>query len=388
MKHKIIACATLVFFISAFVAQEAPVYASELEDLSTPETIGTQLINKDTATLPYAITGEALVSVIMNMVDFDINGAMITFNRPTGQLVVKNTPDNLSKVEEILSEMRRSLARQIAIEARIITVSSDDIDAFGLQSFLGSQSFSMSSDDKGSVDIDNSVTYPDVMDRDNTNYYGQEFVLGVLDKDFSIALAIDALKSNYEVNTLSSPRLTVFNNQRAHVKAATITSYVSEVDAEIEASSDNLYYTVDTKVRQAPSGTILDVTPTINNDGTITLALHPTFVTADLDSTVDIESVSSSASGGSSLASNTLTLPVFTTQSVDTTVVLPDGGVAIVGGLIDEVELLKNHYSPIWGKVPLIGNLFKNKNNRTLKSHLVVFVKATAVTASPTKDKK
>jgi type II secretory pathway component GspD/PulD (secretin) len=372
--------------MSSFVMQSDHVYASELEDLSTPETIGTQLVNKDTAAIPYVITGESLVSVIANMVDFDINGAMITFNRPTGQLVVKNTPDNLSKVEEILFEMRRSISRQIAIEARIITVSSDDIDAFGLQSFLGSQSYSMTADDKGSVDIDNITSYPDVMDRDNTNYYGQEFVFGVLDKSFSIGLAIDALKSNYEVNTLSSPRLTVFNNQRAHVKVATITDYVSEVDAEIEASSDNLYYTVDTKVRQAPSGTILDVTPTINNDGTITLALHPTFVTADLDTTVDIESVASGESGGTSLASNTLTLPVFTTQSVDTTVVLPDGGVAVIGGLIDEVELLKDHYSPIWGKFPLIGNLFKNKNNRTLKSHLVVFVKATAATATPIKD--
>jgi len=383
MNNKFIAWVSLMSFGCMCFVFRDPIQASELEDLSTPETIGTQLVKNDTATSPYVITGESLVSVISSMVDFSINGATITFNRPTGQLVVKNTPDNLSKVESILFEMRRSISRQVEIEARIITVSSDDIDALGLQSFFGSQSFSMSSEDKGSVTIDDDVTFPDVTDRDNINYYGQELVFGVLDKHFSVALAIDALKSKYEVNTLSAPRLTVFNNQRAHVKVSTITDYVSEVDAEVQASTNNLYYTIDTKVRQAPAGTILDVIPTINDNGTITLALHPTFITADLDSTVDVESVATSASGGTSLAANTLTLPVFTTQSVDTTVVIPDGGVAIIGGLIDEVEQLNYHYSPIWGKLPLIGNLFKNKNNRTQKSHLVIFVKATSVTMTP-----
>ncbi|MBN1492938.1 MAG: hypothetical protein JW938_02185 [Candidatus Omnitrophica bacterium] len=378
--YLIICIVVACFFISTMLSSSAS--ASELEDISTPETIGTQLVTPDKPAMPYVVTGESLVSTITNMVDFDINGATIIFNRPTGQLIVKNTPSNLSAVENILFEMRQSISRQVELEARIITVTSDEIDALGLQTTLGSSAFGMRSDNKGSIDVEHGITFPDVVDRNNANYYGQEFIFGVLDKHYSMNMAIDALKSIAEVNTLSAPRLTVFNNQRAHVKTSTITDYVSEVDAEVQADRDVLYYTVDTKVRQAPAGTILDVTPTINDDGTITLQLHPTFVTVDLDNTVNIESVATSASGGASLASNTLTLPIFTTQALDTTVVIPNGGVAVIGGLIDEVEILSKHNSPVLRWIPIIGNLFKNRNDRTTKSHLVIFVKATSVLAS------
>lgn len=375
----------MVCMLCATLAFPVPTHANnEVTDIATPETIATQLISPNSTVAPYAVTGEALVNLVMNMVNFDVNGASIVFNRPTGQLIVKNTPDNLSKIEFVLAQLREASSKQVQIEARIITIASDDIDAFGLQAFDFSSNTHMNN---GTSFITggsgNEISFPNVTERKNAaNSFGQEFVFGVTDKYFNMTATIDALKSQANVNTLAAPQLTVFNNQRGHIVISKIEEYVSEVDAQVRATDQAIYYDVETTVKRAPSGTILDVTPTINNNGTITLALHPMYVRADLTNTTTIDTVSSK-SATSSNASNTLTLPIFTQQSVDTTVIIPDGGVAIIGGLIDETENKMKHETPILSDLPLVGNLFKNKNNRTQKSYLVMFIKATSMATTP-----
>jgi type II secretory pathway component GspD/PulD (secretin) len=69
---------------------------------------------------------------------------------------------------------------------------------------------------------------------------------------------------------------------------------------------------------------------------------------------------------------------VFKLQSADTTVTLQDGGVAVIGGLIEEREEKNNYKVPFFGDIPLVGKLcFQKTQSKDIKTHLIMFVKAT-----------
>ena len=125
------------------------------------------------------------------------------------------------------------------------------------------------------------------------------------------------------------------------------------------------------EVEQARSGTILDVTPTVNQDGTITLELHPQYVSVDLSNAQAVTN-----RNGSTSFTNSVTLPVYKSQEINSTVTIPDGGVAVMGGLVQDTEDNEINRTPHFGKVPVVGNLFKNEQLKRTKSYLLIFVQA------------
>jgi general secretion pathway protein D len=171
---------------------------------------------------------------------------------------------------------------------------------------------------------------------------------------------------------LAAPSITVFNNQRANITIEKNQFYISRIDSSFSnEGSDDLIVAQDPDVDIARSGTILDVTPTIHDDGTITLELHPHYVRVDLSNTQDIEN----ASG---ITSNSVTLPVYVSQEINTTVTIDNGGVIVLGGLIAEKENNLYDKVPILGDIPLIGKaLFQNNQAKNVKTHLLMFVKPT-----------
>lgn len=386
------ACAKALIVIAVCSPCGASLLAQPPKDMVTAETLTQQNVADDEAVSPYMITGEALVSLMERMVDFNIQGARAIYNRRSGQLFVRNTPDNHERVKAILNRLREKSRQQISIESRIITVSSTDFEGLGLDlalfdvltkagrnltlgTDLAASTSSLIANSSSPAAVGSGATntfgeFPNIADADSAT---AQFGAAALSSNFDLRLFIDAIKSKAEVNTLSAPRLTVSNNQRAHLKVQTAEYYVQEVGAEGDTGATAVSTTVDIGI--AESGTILDVTPTINADGTVTLELHPHFVRVDLTGkqTVNVT--------GSSLISSTsqpfVRLPIFTSQSVDTTVTVENGGTAVLGGLINETETITVRKVPLLGSIPLIGWIFQNKRTQEVRSYLIMFVKAT-----------
>ena len=369
----------------AFTFYTTPLYALPPKGISTFETVATQIVTEDDLTAPYSITGESIVNVIHSMVDFDIAGSSVVFNRHTGQVFVKQTPSNHITIENIIGRLRRITFKQIDIEARLVTVEANDFKGIGVD--LGSYDF-ISSDGERKFgteiprDTTVSNTFTDFSSFANAlddTIPGGQFTFGVFNDIWDIDILIDALESRTEVNTLANPRLTVFNNQRAHLKIERRENYISEIDSNFTSTSTfggsgvvSVFFQTETIVRQAESGTILDVTPTVNSDGTIGLDLHPHFVTADLSASQTFTNVVDSTE-----FPNTVTLPVFTSQTIDTYLTIPNGGVVVLGGLITEEEDRTFQKVPFFGDIPWIGKLFftQEKIDDT-KQYLLIFIKA------------
>ena len=355
-----------------FTVQTSLAYSVEVEKTTTVESIATQSVQGENIIAPYLVTGEALVQLMQQMADFNIPGAKIVFNRKTAQLFIKNTPSNHEVVETVLNDLRKAANRQVEIEARIITISSTDINDLGLNSL----SLVGSADKDGltwgtgtvtkSTGVETSSTFIDLASSTGTDTGQLSF--SVLATDVSLDALINAYKTRAEVNTLSAPRLIVSNNQRANIKIEKAQYFVRA----LESDSDGSAVATDPEIGIAQSGTILDVTPTINSDGTLSLELHPTFVTADLSNTQEI-------SVSDDLAQQPeITLPIFNVQQADTTVTIENGGVAAIAGLIEEAEKKTFSKIPLLGDIPLIGKMcFSSSIQQQIKTHLVIFVKAT-----------
>lgn len=376
----------LSFTLTPFVS-----YAAAPQELATPESMGTQVVTDSETTSSPFVTGEALVTLVKKIIPFDVTGSSVVYNRSSGQLFVRNTPSHLETVDRIINELRAAGKKQVDIEARIVTVSSTDFLGLG-QNFLGFDmtkrhkgvSFGTTGKPKtttsglqltGQTSYNTGFGFPGVEDADGIQG-GQFTFFGTSDR-INIESAIDALKSIGEVNTLSSPRLTVFNNQRANIKIEEAQNYLSRVDYELIGERGITLFvaivSAEAIVDVARSGTILDVTPTINANGTITLDLHPTFVRVDLSETQTFTNRFQGAD-----FSNTVTLPVYDKQSIDTTLTIPNGGVAVLGGLITETENLKLRKTPFFGDIPLIGKwFFQNDQNEHVRAYLIMFVRAT-----------
>lgn len=160
--------------------------------------------------------------------------------------------------------------------------------------------------------------------------------------------ALSALQQKNKSKLLSNPKIATLNNQTAKIASTTSEPYITNQTQLTNAGS-----LTSQVVNQALSGISLNVTPTINADGRITMKIVP-----------DITSSQPTAIG----------VPKTTSQSANTTVIVKDGETFVIGGLISETESDSKAYVPLLGSIPLIGHLFKKTSTSKQRAELLVFV--------------
>ena len=372
-----------VFFIASVFFQ-ASLGAAPPDEITTRDTEVTQVVKPTEMKNPYQLSGEALVNLMSKMVDFSLPSSNIIFERRSGQLFIKQTPANHGHIENILADLRRAAFRQVEIEARFVTVSSQNfkgvgVDFAGVNAALTESGIVIGTAGLGTPLVPAAGTFNSFLDFPTVTGFGSSplgqqlsFIAKSQKVDFSSVY--DALEHLGEVNALSAPKLTVFNSQRAQIKIETVQNYVSKIDSTLTGRTIGVTVAVvetTVKISQAHSGTILDVTPTVNQNGTVTLELQPQNVTADLTGTQSIRNVT-----GSSAFDNSVTLPIFKSQEINTTVTIPNGGFAVMGGLITDDDQLNDQRIPYFYKVPLLGSLLSNRQTTRRKSYLLIFVQA------------
>jgi type IV pilus assembly protein PilQ len=67
-------------------------------------------------------------------------------------------------------------------------------------------------------------------------------------------------------------------------------------------------------------------------------------------------------------------IPPITTQAIKTTVMVPDGGTIVIGGMYRVEKSTTREGVPFFSKIPLLGSLFRNKNQRSEQRELLVFI--------------
>ncbi|MBM3251978.1 MAG: type II and III secretion system protein, partial [Candidatus Omnitrophica bacterium] len=188
----------------------------------------------------------------------------------------------------------------------------------------------------------------------DTGTAGSSLTIGSANlSQYSYYALIEALNSVGKTNTLSTPRITVLNNQEAKILVGTKEVYVSTSTTTSEGVS-----TTAEAVTFVDVGVTLSVTPTINPDGFVTMKIRP--------------EVSSTGTPYTTASGNQI--PVVSTSEAETNVMVKDGSTIIIGGLIKDKIQDTVKKVPLLGDIPLIGLVFRSKDKTTTKTELAIFL--------------
>ncbi|MES2186089.1 MAG: type II secretion system secretin GspD, partial [Pseudomonadota bacterium] len=166
------------------------------------------------------------------------------------------------------------------------------------------------------------------------------------------------LQNSGDANVLSTPNLLTLDNEEAKIVIGQNVPFVTGQYANSTGSSTvNPFTTVERK----DVGLTLRVKPQINENGTVKLAIFQEV------SSVDQSTVSN------------LNGPTTNKRSIESNVLVDDGSIVVIGGLLSDDYSLGQDKVPLLGDVPLIGGLFRNETRSRKKSNLMVFLRPIVV---------
>ncbi len=291
---------------------------------------------------------------------------MIKADQRTNKVIITDFPEKIRKMEGLVAAYDEK-SREVLIEAKILEVTLTDDYRWGLDweaifnNLLNSKrAFNLNA---GSAfeQITQQASTDSLFFRRATSTPGVRLVgTGNLTGSVQTFNAVlDALKKIGDTKILSNPRVTAISGQEAVFKVVTRQAFVTDTVVQNPAAA-----TTAENVTFVDVGVNLKITPIINPDHFVTLKIKP-----------EISSVSSSIT-----TSTGNSIPIVSSQELETIVMVKDGISLILGGLIQDKTVVTNSRVPVLGNMPLIGNLFKKDVHAFTKTELVFFLTPTVVT--------
>jgi len=202
--------------------------------------------------------------------------------------------------------------------------------------------------------------------------------------DFQVTALIRATQAAQSRSTITAPRVTLFNGQRAYVLISTQRAYVSDLQPIVGTGAVGF----DPTVALVNTGAILDVQATVSSDRKyVTLTLRPQV--AQLLSLVAFPVAQATAGGGTGngnnnnqnngIATGIIQQPEIQITEVRTTVSVPDGGTLLLGGQSLAAEIERESGVPVLSKIPFLKRLFTNRSTAKDDQVLLILVKPTII---------
>ncbi|MCK6411093.1 MAG: pilus (MSHA type) biogenesis protein MshL [Azonexus sp.] len=321
-------------------------------------------------------------------------GRSYLVNSQSGVVMVRGMPSELREVERLLKVLQANIERQVMIEAKIVEVELKDEFRTGINwaafdkngghrmsingnttnyAFPGGEPLSAVSSQTDANG--NPVIYSATLAGLTNGVVKQFAVPGALGLAFqtgNFASLINFLQTQGNVYVMSNPRIATLNNQKAVIKVGTDDYYITAVTPPTQNASTSGNTVSAPTITAQPffSGIALDVTPQIDDTGTITLHIRPSVTdVSERDKTINFGQFGQ------------YTVPYASTKvkESDSIVRVRDGMIVAIGGLMSEGQSNSGNKVPGAGDLPVAGNLFKQTERSTLKRELVILLKPTLI---------
>ena len=174
------------------------------------------------------------------------------------------------------------------------------------------------------------------------------------DSGTNFAAILRALSGDGDTNIVSMPSVITLDNEEAQIKVAQEVPFVtgSFTNTGSSGGSVNPFQTI----QREEVGNILKITPQITDEDTILLKIEQ-----------ESSNLAASSAGAVDLITNK--------RTISTRVLVDDGGMLVLGGLIEDRLTESEQRVPGLGRIPLLGNLFRVRNTKKTKSNLMVFIR-------------
>ena len=294
----------------------------------------------------------------------------INANKETGVLIVRATARQHKKIQEFIDKVMTTARRQVLIEATIAEVTLNDNYQQGINwSALaqGAKGFQLTQAGTSTLPSNNTGSMFVLKYNNSTSMLG------------NLSSSVSLLDSFGDVKVLSSPKLSVMNNQTATLKVVDNRVYFSIlVTPGISSVSGNIPPTYTTTPIPVAVGFTMNVTPEINDSDYVTINVRPT-ITRIIDYVNDPNPSLAYPCGAGVTNCNVPAIsnqvPEIRTREMESIIRVSSGQIAVLGGLMQDEINNQSDGIPLLANIPVFGNLFKNRNDTKTKTELVIFLR-------------
>ncbi len=288
-------------------------------------------------------------------------GGFIQADPSTNSLVI-TAPEPLYRQVRALIDQLDSRRAQVYIESLIVEVSGGDAADFGFQwQGLGALGDSLNVVGAGtnfSTGTGGAVIGPnaDAVLANLANAKG--LTVGLLRRSgagLSLAAIAKALQSQAKTNIISTPNLITLDNEEAKIVVGENVPFITGQFTQTGTAATNPFQTIERK----DVGITLKIKPQIGEGGAVRMTIFQ-----------EQSSVKSDVAAGTNNAG-----PSTTKRSIESTVVVDDGTILVLGGLIEDRFVTNRSQVPLLGDIPFIGQLFRSENRERRRSNLMVFLR-------------
>lgn len=294
--------------------------------------------------------------------------ASVIANPENGIITVRATAKQHEKIQQFIDQVMNNAERQVMIEATIVQVNLSDQYQQGIdwsRALLGTKGFALSQ--TGTAGITNTSGALSIGYINPTSKFG------------NLAASVQLLEQFGNVKVLSSPTLSVMNNQTAMLRVVdnlvyfTMTVTPGTVNTLTGTMSTPPTYT--STLETSPVGFTMSMTPQISDNDSVLLNIRPS-ITRLLGYVNDPNpSLANPCLGIGTCAGVKNAIPQTSTREMESILRIQNDQIAVLGGLMEDQIDKNTNEVPLLARVPLLGNLFQNRNDKTTKTELVIFLR-------------
>ena len=301
-------------------------------------------------------------------------GGFVQADPATNALII-TAPEPMYKQLRVLIDQLDSRRAQVYIESMIVEVSGDDAANFGLQwqGLLGKNG-----DSNGIVAGTNFGTKGNLLSIDAAQAggsaasltLGEGLNIGWITKiagTYGLAAIANILQSRANTNIVSTPNLITLDNEEAKIIVGSNVPFITGQFTNTGTATTSPFQTIERK----DVGITLRIKPQIGEGGTVRMVIFQ-----------ESSSLSTAVAPGTSNAG-----PSTNKRSIESTVVVDDGQILVLGGLIEDKYTDNRAKIPLLGDIPYLGALFRNDTRTKTRTNLMVFLRPIIMRDAATSNK-
>jgi general secretion pathway protein D len=291
-------------------------------------------------------------------------GGFIQADPATNSLIV-SAPEPLYRQVRAMIDQLDVRRAQVYIESMIVEVGGDNAADFGFQwqGLLGkdgdnniiSTGTNFSGRAGGNI-ID--INLGAVAGSLTTNPLGEGFNIGLVRNfggTYALAAIARVLQSQAQTNIVSTPNLITLDNEEAKIVVGENVPFITGQFTNTGGATTSPFQTIERK----DVGITLRIRPQIGESGTVRMTIYQ-----------EQSSVKDTAAVGTSNAG-----PSTTKRSIESQVVVDDGQIIVLGGLIEDRFIENKSKVPLLGDIPYLGALFRSESRERRRTNLMVFLR-------------
>ncbi|MGO4610308.1 type II secretion system secretin GspD, partial [Variovorax sp. 2RAF20] len=303
--------------------------------------------------------GSAAANAPLNNANQPSTGGQIQADPSTNSLIITAPEPQYRQMRAVIDRLDGRRA-QVMIEALIVEVSANKAANFGVQwqSALGNNAVIGTN---SSLNKTNILALTQALATRNAAGLATSIqpglnlgIAGKIGGQYILGAIANFFNSDGDANVLSTPNLLTLDNEEAKI---IIGQNVPFPTGSYASTSGSVGVNPFTTVERKDVGLTLRVRPTINENGTVRMTIFQE------TSTVDQNSLSNPNG------------PTTNKRSIESSVLVEDGGLVMLGGLLSDTYNNNIEKVPLAGDIPVLGNLFKNENRTRSKSNLMMFLR-------------